>query len=81
MNGLTVGRIVHYTFQDDLGRSKNEVTPLMCHAAIITRVIDAERGIVNLQWLDDNSLHVARGVRNCDPATPVENTWHWPEQV
>lgn len=79
--GLAVGRVVHFTYPDYMDSAPGSVYPLMCHAAVITRVIDAERGVVNLQWFDDNSRHAARKILINETGQPVENTWHWPEQV
>lgn len=81
IKGLAVGRVVHLTYPDYTGDQVDNAYPLMCFAAIVTRVIDAERGIVNLQWFDDNSIHAARKVLMKETDQPVENTWHWPEQV
>lgn len=79
MEDVTVGRIVHFTYPDY--NSPGSVYPLACHAAIVTRVIEAGRGVVNLQWFDDNSRHVARNVVMNPTGQPIENTWHWPERV
>lgn len=79
MNGLAVGRIVHFTAPDYNGTKVNGELPLACHAAIVTRLVDEEKGVINLQWFDDNSRHVARRVIHSEQ--PKENAWHWPERT
>lgn len=78
MKGLAVGRIVHFTTRDYTGKEVGGDYPLVCKAAIVTRVVDGEKGIINLCWFDDTSRHVQRNIGSGDNA---ENTWHTPERV
>lgn len=77
---VTVGHIVHLTVRDYLAPKPAgaEDYPLACKAAIVTRVVDAATGSINLQWFDDNSVHVERNV--APGLSTVERTWHWPER-
>lgn len=69
MEGLVVGRIVHYT-DSKWGHQ----------AAIVIRVLDKERGVVSL-----NTFRPDTGATFLVPATVFgneanEGTWHWPER-
>jgi hypothetical protein len=79
--GLAIGRVVHFV------RSPGEHRP-----AIVTRVIDKETGIVNLNVFRDAEDHgalypeqgasaiatVEYGIPGTDGAPT--GTWHWPER-
>ncbi len=80
MKGLAVGRIVHFTYPDLVGNVKPNEHPLIDHAALIVRVVDAERGVVNLVWWDGNGD--ATKQRNVPYSeTAKESCWHWPVQA
>jgi hypothetical protein len=80
MEGLGVGRIVHFS---------SWLTDGDCLAAIVTKVFNRETGCVNL-----GLFHEGGGIQNMTsimPQTPdgklpedgvrASGTWHWPERV
>ena len=71
MEGLAVGRIVHY------------VSPVtgMCQGAIVAHVgEDLGDGVVNLGVFDRSGASLGRmGV--CFDISKASGTWHWPEKV
>ena len=69
MNGVAIGRIVHFVEE---GEHK---------AAIICEVHSKEHGLVNLRTFCDNSLapgHVT-SISYSEKGEPY--TWHWPEKA
>ena len=76
----SVGQIVHLTVRDytDNKTSGGEY-PLFCKAAIITRVVDAEKGLLHLCWFDDNATFFERFVK--PGPENQEGAWHSPERV
>jgi hypothetical protein len=79
--GLGIARVVHFVMADGPGRGKHR-------PAFITGIIDADKGIVNLQIFRDAedgavtmatpSFIVPKVKHSPDGA---EATWHWPERV
>lgn len=67
MNGLIVGRMVHYVPPDG---------PDAVQAAVVCRVIDANKGIVHLHVFPSGTSYVATNVTYFE--TGGRNTWHWP---
>lgn len=69
--GLGLGRVIIYVDTD--GRK---------HAAIISEVIDAEHGRVNLHQFstlnEKRPVSIVRDVAIDISATPVPHSWHWP---
>lgn len=78
MNGLTVGRIVHYIDNDDEHR-----------AAIVVYVWNKESGLVNLQVFNNGQYgdpyHAPEGAYLKTSVQyseqPTTNTWHWVEKA
>jgi len=84
MEGLGVGRIVHY----------NPGADQPCHAAIVTKVVRKDEGMVNLTTFypgggtrDCHMVFADAGMTSADvgaPETPLvlytSGTWHWPER-
>lgn len=71
MEGLAIGRIVHF-----VGINPDH------SAAIVTRVVDKEKGIVNLTVFHD--LEDELSVRNEVPYQEEKtnaHSWHWPERA
>jgi hypothetical protein len=88
MEGLTIGRIVHYVMESGLSQGAHR-------PAIVVRDWNKENGLVQLQVFTDsmsdryvaddyefgnspNVLHRA-SVRYSE--NKEEGTWHWPERV
>lgn len=78
MDGLTVGRIVHYRGLDYSERYEGDP---VCQAAIVVAVDDAKRGAARLTIFDQagNTNMLARVAYDND-AKPFD-TWHWPERA
>jgi len=75
MQGLAVGKIVHYSETDWL---KTEHGALVCRAATVVEVEDATTGRVRLAYLTPHQVLFA----SADFAEqPAQGTWHWPERV
>lgn len=77
MDGLVVGKIVHYVTAIYFERP-----------AIIVNVISKEKGIVNLQVFGDTNSalipYIGEGNINWEPKVPYSeelavHTWHWIE--
>lgn len=71
MDGLTVGRMVH--FVNEMGTHK---------AAIVSFVLDHESGIVDLHVMQQDTTQpiiLVRGIEHSDDARPL--SWHWIERV
>ena len=76
----SVGRIVHLTTRDyTSNKTSGGDYPLVCKAAIVTRVVDEEKGIISLAWFDDAATLFKRNVLPGDELQ--EETWHSPERV
>lgn len=78
MKGLAVGRIVHYIPGDSMLTEvfRNH------YAAIVTRVVDKERGVINIMaFADKHPVAGGFSFRESVPysETPGLMTWHWPE--
>ncbi len=80
MDGLTVGRIVHFVISDELGGYYNlqegEEYPM-----IITRVKDKQKGIVNGQVFLDDAVYFAQDIVYSHSDEPLPNSWHWVERA
>ena len=70
MKGLAIGRIVHYVGTD------REHAP-----AIVTRVVDLEKGIINLTVFPDLEEPYFRYEVPYKETTEKASSWHWPEQA
>jgi len=70
MKGLTVGRIVHFVGIDPQHA-----------AALVTRVLDAEKGIVNLTVFPDMEEPYFRCEVPYEEAATSAHSWHWVEQA
>lgn len=68
----SVGRIVHLLTRTDDGML------LECKAALITRVVDPQRGVINAQLFDDDEVRVARNI--LPGSSMQEGRWHVPER-
>jgi hypothetical protein len=68
----SVGRIVHILTRTDDGML------LACKAALITRVVDPQRGMINAQLFDDDEVRVARNI--LPGSSMQEGRWHVPER-
>jgi hypothetical protein len=70
MDGLGIGRIVHFT--DTSGET---------HAAIVTRVWDQETGSVNLSvFVENDERPIKRETSRLFSETREPNTWRWPSR-
>lgn len=76
MNGLTVGRTVHYVAY---GTPKGEFPALAHRAAIITEVEDKENGIVSLCVLNPTGMFFNQHLKFNEFAD-TGGTWHWIEK-
>lgn len=76
MDGLTIGRMVHYVIQESLSDH------LLHRAAVITHVW-SDNGTVNLHVFKDGSFP---GIQETPTSVmfsqePKPNTWHWIEKA
>lgn len=84
MDGLAVGRVVHFALDAALACLENgNPFPAVVgdhRAAVVVGVVDPRRGVVNVQVLH-NSPHVSyrHDVRYSEKQEP--GTWHWPERA
>ena len=72
MKGLGIGRIVHY--------HHTSVRDGMC-AAIVTRIVDKERGVVQLQLFQEGSAAVHKysvGFSDLTEGDTAAGFWTWP---
>jgi hypothetical protein len=69
MEGLTIGRIVHYVSTDPQHT-----------AAIVTKIIDKENGVCNLMIFADLEQTFVREAIPYDQGAKFQ-TWHWPERA
>lgn len=76
MEGLTIGRIVHYVAY---GTPGGEYQAGAHRAAIITEVKDAKRGLVTLAVFNPTGIHW--NVASYDERDKKPGTWHWIEQA
>lgn len=75
MEGLTVGRMVHYVAY---GTPKGEYLPEH-RAAVVTAVEDQENGIVSLAVLNPTGLFFNQHLKY--DAEGASGTWHWIERA
>jgi len=68
--GITIGRIVHYVGMDPYHS-----------AAIVTRVINPEKGVVNLRVFSDLEESFVRSAIPYEEEGQTFQTWHWPERA
>lgn len=76
MDGLTVGRIVHYVAY---GTPGGEYQAGAHRAAIVAEVKDPAMGVCTLVVFNPTGIHWTT-VQYADSAT-VPGTWHWPEKA
>lgn len=77
MEGLTVGRMVHYVAYGTPGGE----FPVGAHrAAIVTEVEDAEAGIVTLSILNPSGIFFNSHLPY-DETAQRPGTWHWIERA
>lgn len=82
MEGLAVGRLVHYVAY---GTPGGEFPAEVCRAAVITEIDDmelwntSESYPVGLCVMNPTGLFFNRHVTYSENKTP--GTWHWPEKV
>ena len=69
MKGLAIGRIVHYCPPPS--------APHPVQAAIVTQVVDKDKGIVNLLIFPVGNPYPEKNVRYSE-AQPLPNSWCWP---
>lgn len=75
MQAPSIGRIVHYQRHGSPnGQHKSEPSP-----AIITKVVNADAGIVGLAVFNPNGLYFNEWVEYGADAAP--GTWRWPAFV
>lgn len=77
MEGLTVGRMVHYVAY---GTPKGEFPQNAHRAAVVTVVEDAENGIVSLCVLNPTGMFFNQHLPH-DPTAEKPGTWHWIEKA
>ena len=75
MEGLTVGRIVHYVAY---GTPGGEYPAGAHRAALVTEVLDADNGVCTLAVFNPTGIHWNRAIYS-DTAAP--GTWHWIERA
>lgn len=78
MDGLGVGRIVHYRALDY--SEEYQGTPV-CRAAIVTEVNDAERGEASLTVFEPGGTVNGISCVSFDGDAKPWDTWHWPERA
>ena len=76
MEGLTVGRMVHYV---SYGTPGGEYQSLQ-RAAVVTQVEDVEQGLVSLCVLNPMGMLFIVHCVYCDDTT-MPGTWHWIERA
>lgn len=76
MDGLTVGRMVHYVAY---GTPNGEFPQGVHRAAVVTAVEDADKGIVSLCVLNPTGIFFNQGLRYDEAKAP--GTWHWIEKA
>jgi hypothetical protein len=79
MEGLAVGRIVHYTGLGTPAWEGGGVAPV-CLAAIVTEVNDPEAGVIGICVLRPTGMSFYQRVEFRHPDTYIEGAWHWPER-
>jgi hypothetical protein len=77
MDGLGIGRIVHITAMEHDYETGQRVTTKVCHAAIVTQVMDKAKGLI------DVTIYPPGGSVDSRWSSPgvVEGDWHWPERA
>lgn len=76
MEGLQVGRIVHYVAY---GTPNHEYEQGAHRAAIITEIINKESGLVNLAIFNPTGIHWNTSIMYSETLRP--GTWHWTEKA
>lgn len=76
MDGLTVGRMVHYVAY---GTPGGEFPAGICRAAVVTQVEDKEIGIVSLCVLNPTGMFFNQHLPYDEGHKP--GTWHWIEKA
>lgn len=76
MDGVAVGRVVHYV---SYGTPGGEY-PSVCRAAIITEVLEPYPA-VSLCVLNPTGMFFNQNVPYDDHDPPVGGSWHWPERI
>jgi hypothetical protein len=77
MEGLTVGRMVHYVAY---GTPQGEFPQGKHRAAVVTEVGDNDKGIVSLCILNPGGIFFTVGTHYSED-TSIPGTWHWIEKV
>lgn len=77
MEGLTVGRMVHYVAY---GTPGGEFPAGAHRAAIVTLVEDAEKGVVSLCVLNPTGMFFNQHLEYSEDVTKP-GTWHWIEKA
>jgi hypothetical protein len=77
MQGLAVGRIVHYVAY---GTPKGEFPQNVHRAAVITEVEDAENGVVALCVINPTGVFFNQHLPYLEDGSKP-GTWHWPEKA
>lgn len=73
LEGLAIGRVVHYQrYGTPGGEHKSEPSP-----AIITEIIDAQKGLVKLFVINPNGLYFNETPFSLDPKP---GHWSWPKR-
>ena len=76
MEGLQVGRIVHYVAY---GTPGGEYAAGAHRAAIVTEILgNTDRDVVNLCIFNPTGMHFNFAAYS---EKPIPGTWHWPEKV
>lgn len=77
MDGLTVGRMVHYVAY---GTPGGEFPVGVHRAAVVTAVEDVEKGIVSLCVLNPTGMFFNQHLEFCADGS-IPGTWHWIEKA
>jgi hypothetical protein len=77
MEGLTVGRMVHYVAY---GTPKGEFPQNVHRAAVVTEVEDAVSGVVSLCVLNPTGVFFNSHLL-FDEVNKAAGTWHWIEKA
>ena len=86
MEGLGVGRIVHYVLFGFSFPGDPDQGNTGCVAAIVTRVLEADRGLVQLAVFRPGWTQIVGGGSRDDGGAYFSDekkpdTWHWPERA
>ncbi len=75
MDGLQIGRMVHYVAY---GTPGGEFPAGVHRAAIVTEIVDEEKGIVSLCVINPTGMFFAQNLPFSEETKP--GTWHWIER-